>query len=658
VHRGRNILLITLDTLRWDYLSCYDETKAQTPNIDALAARGVLFEQAVVQVPLTLPSHASILTGTYPQVHQVRDIGGFVLDKKIPTIATVARSGGLKTAAFIGAAVLHHRFQIDSGFDHYNDNMAAVAEEDKLPGVVAELRAEVVTNRAIEWIKEAVAESGGAKSEAEGFLVWAHYYDPHRPYDPPEPYKSQYSKDPYAGESAYTDAQVGRLLEFLRDSGLEEDTLVVLLSDHGESLGEHGEFTHGVFLYESTMHVPLIIAGPGVLEGRKVSQQVRSIDVMPTIADYLGVPAGEFVQGVSLMPALEEGKGVRTTYSYMETLYPNTHMAWAELRGVRTEEWKLILSPKPELFKLETDPTESENVIKRFPADADRLQKQVWAVAGPPDSLGTIDYQPLDEESRAELNSLGYVSAGIRREIRIDMSGPDPKDRVDVLGILESAGEHMNNSRFSEAATELNEVLNRDQTNPLIYQHLILCYARLGQLRKALEVANLAIQNAAETDETYAEMGEIYIRLGELPTAAQVMEKSAERNPTNLQNFTNLATVYLQLQQLSDAERVITAVLTQADDHAAAYNLRGILEIQRGDNNAARQDFEKAVSYDPNLSEPYMNLGILAQESGDLEKALNYFREYVKRASPTEDREIVSKVRSVIRELERSIQSG
>ncbi|UCF36361.1 MAG: sulfatase, partial [Acidobacteriota bacterium] len=273
----RNVVLITLDTLRWDYVSCYRDDKASTPYIDELAARGVRFEQAVAQVPLTLPSHASILTGTYPQVHGVRDIGGFVLGSEIPTMATIMKGAGYDTAAFVGAAVLHRRFQLSHGFDLYSDDMMVASGTNRLPGVVAEIRADVVSDRVISWL-----EARAAVKAKKPFFVWAHYYDPLRSYDPPEPYKSRYAQDPYAGETAYTDEQVGRIFDFLEERGLMEDTLIVLLSDHGESLGEHDEFTHGIFIYESTMRIPMVVAGPGIPGGVTVEEQVRSIDVMPT----------------------------------------------------------------------------------------------------------------------------------------------------------------------------------------------------------------------------------------------------------------------------------------------------------------------------------------------------------------------------------------
>jgi len=237
--RDANVLLITLDTTRADHLSCYHPGKAKTPHLDALAARGVRFAHATAQVPLTLPSHACIMTGAYPPVHGLRDMGGFVLNPSHPTIASLAHAAGFASAAFVGSLAVARQFGLSQGFDTYDDDMGAQTEEGKLPGVFAERRASVVTDHALDWLKQ----NGQGK-----FFLWAHYYDPHAPYDPPEPYQRQYAKDPYDGEIAYMDEQVGRLLDGLDQMGLASRTLIIAMADHGESLGEHGEAAHGIFL--------------------------------------------------------------------------------------------------------------------------------------------------------------------------------------------------------------------------------------------------------------------------------------------------------------------------------------------------------------------------------------------------------------------------
>jgi len=640
-----NVLLITLDTLRADYVSCYGSKKVSTPAIDGLAARGVRFAKAIAQVPLTTPSHASILTGTYPQVHGVRDMGGFVLEKDVPTIASVLGQAGFDTAAFVGSAVLNRHYGLDRGFSTYVDQMKMESASEKLPGVVAEVRGEVVTRRALDWLEKHQTSSPGKK-----FFLWAHYYDPHFPYDPPEPYRSEHSSNLYAGEVAYTDAQIGKLVGWLSEAGLLERTLVVLLSDHGESLGEHGEFTHGVFLYDSTMHIPMIIAGPGLPANRVVLQQVRSIDVEPTIADLLDLPAGDKAQGVSLKSSLVEGREPRSNYCYMETLYPKTTLGWSELRGMRTDEWKLIVAPKPELYRFSDDPAEAKNVIAGHPADADRLQKKVWEVAGPPQSLGKLEPKPVDDERRRELDALGYVSSG-RTAIYIDMSGPDPKDRVAILGVLERASDAMNHDRWQEAAGMLEKALRNDPTNPLIYKDLQACYENSRQFDRMEKTCLLAIENKVAGDGTYANLGEIFVRRGDLRRATEYMETAARMNPANMDNLNNLATAYLHLGQLAEAERALKAVLAQDARNAMAHNLYGILEIQRSQPSQAREQFELAIESDTSLAEPYMNLGLIAQNAGDTQAAVAYFRGFLQRADKVKHREIIPKVEAALSDL-------
>jgi arylsulfatase A-like enzyme/Tfp pilus assembly protein PilF len=649
--RNANLVLITVDTLRADYLACYGRKTISTPNIDRLAARGVRFSQAVAQIPLTTPSHASILTGTYPQVHKVRDIGAFVLDNKVPTLASIASEAGFETGAVVGATVLSRRFGLSRGFKTYFDDMKEEKTIGRLPGVVAEIRAEAVTRHAIEWLEKQTQQGIGTPS-GKRFLLWAHYYDPHFPYDPPGTYRSRYRKNLYEGEVAYTDEHVGHLLKWLEDRQLQDRTLVVLMADHGESLGEHGEYTHGVFLYDATVHIPLIVAGPGIPAGRVVTQQVRSIDVMPTISDYLGLSSGNQVQGVSLMPAIMEGKPVRTNYSYLETLYPKTHLGWSELRGMRTDEWKLIVGPKPELYEITQNPSEDHNVLAQHPVDSDRLQKQVWQIAGAPESLGKLEMQPVDEQTRQELQSLGYVSAGAQREVRIDMSGPDPKDRIQVLKVLEKAGDLMNRNQFGQAIPQLEAAVRQDPTNPLIYQHLGICFQRLGQVLKAVRLYQEAIQNHADTDETHAELGELFMRLGAKVRAIESMEQAAKINPTDLQNLNNLATLYLETGKLEDAERVLQAILVQDNHHSAAINLFGIVEIQRGHSDLAKKYFERALGYDPDLAQAYMNLGILAQDAGQNQQAIDYFQKFLEKAEPKEHRDIIPKVKKALSELQ------
>ncbi len=646
--RDVNVLLITIDTIRADHVSASEG--GATPNLARLAARGALFEQAVVHVPLTLPSHACIMTGAYPETHGIRDNGGFLLDKDVPTLAGEAKTAGWRTAAFVGAAILNRRFGLNRGFDVYNDDTAEEKRLKKLPGVVSEIRAEVVSRRGIEWLESGYG-AGVGRDTGRRFLLWLHYYDPHVPYDPPEPFRSRFPKDPYTGEIAYTDAQVGRVLDWLRTKNLENQTLVFVLGDHGESLGEHGEYTHGVFLYDSTMRVPMVVAGPGIAPGQRFRQQVRAIDVMPTILGYLGLSKGPRAQGESLVPLLTEDRAVRATYSYMETLYPKTAMNWSELRGVRAEDWKLVVSPKPELYQLGQDPGEKLNVISQHPQEADRLQKRVWEVAGQSEVAKTVQAAPLDDQTRRELESLGYVNVHRQKEIRIDMSGPDPKDRVEVLEVMEKTGQMMNHDRFQEALPSLVRAIELDPHNPMLYSRLALCYERTGQYRKAMAVYRESIERDLTSDTTYSELGELHVRMGQIKEAISAMEQASKMNPANLQNLTNLANAYLQSGKPQDAERTLAAVLAQRPSHAEAHNLMGILLISRGQAVAARTHFEQAVAGDPELAEPYMNLGLLAQNAGQTAEAIKYYSLFLEKAPPRQYAAVIPQVRSALADL-------
>jgi len=652
-NRDLNVLFITLDTTRADHLSCYETEKAdrsrkgaRTPHLDALAAGGVRFAKAIAQVPLTLPSHACIFTGNYPEVHGLRDMVGFVLDPKQVTLASMARSAGFRTAAFVGSKVLDHQFGLQQGFDTYDDQISSAHDvEGRL--VLPERPAAVTTDRALNWLRQ---------NSGERFFLWVHYYDPHDPYDPPEPYKSNYVGDLYSGEIAYVDGQVGRLLEFLDQSDLRQRTLVAVIGDHGEGLNDHLEQTHGVFIYDETLHVPLILAGPRVPPGRVIQTQVRSIDLLPTVAEFLSLSANAAVQGTSLWPLIEQGKqmtGKGSNYAYIETLYPKTFMNWSELRGMRTDRWKFILAPKPELYDLEHDPTETANVIDQHPAEADHFQKKIWEVIGPPQSDRKLAVAPLDAQTRQELASLGYASAGSGRELVLDMKGPDPKDRVRTLNALDRYKQLSKAKSFGQAARLLQDTLQTDPGNPMVRLYLGITQERQGAWRQAIETYRNAIDARITTDEVYSRLGKAYLRVNDLDNAIIAMETAASKNPTDRENLCNLGTAHLLQKRPTEAEKAFKAILLQDDRYAAAYNGLGLVAVQQGDIDTARPNFEKAIELDPKQVEPLLHLGLLYRDKGDRQQALHYFTEFLEKA-PQDYSHLLPQVRQSIRELQRA----
>ncbi|MGH9327510.1 MAG: sulfatase-like hydrolase/transferase [Terriglobia bacterium] len=656
-----NILLITLDTTRADHLSCYahlvksrgvdaahreDEPAAvayfaNTPHLDALASRGVLFTHAIAQVPLTIPSHACILTGTYPTRNHVRGMGGFVLPKTIPTIATLTQAAGYATAAIVGSAVLNRRYGLNHGFRTYDDHIAEHRIE-RLAGRYSKRPASVVTDHAIRWLEQHYKTK---------FFLWVHYYDPHAPYDPPEPFKQIYAKHPYAGEIAYMDQQVGRLLDWVNQHGLYSRTLVLAMGDHGEGLGEHGEKYHGIFLYDSTLHVPFIMAGPGVPAGKVEDAQVRSIDVMPTIMAYLNLSPGPDVEGVSLWPLILHNLPVQTNYAYCETLYPRIFMGWSELRAMHTEKWEFILAPHPELYNLQSDPFETINAISRNPVQAQELDADIRGVTGGPGKDNHVTTVPLPPAERAELESLGYVNAGLLQEIQLGTKAPDPKDYIDVLKMVEQTEGLLDKGSSRQAAALMERALRRDPTNPAVHLYLATALEQTGNYQRAILVYKHAIKMNIKTGEIYSRLGKAYLHLQQLNQAASAMAQAAELNPTDLDNLCRLGNVYLQLGRIDEARKAFDAVIVQSNKVAQAYDGLGLVAVAHSDAASARQDFLKAIKLDPTNLEPVFNLGVLYQKTGSRQQALHYLTEFAEKASPRQYGALLPKVRAAIRQM-------
>ncbi len=656
-----SVLLITLDTTRADHLSCYARLRgrasdgardpaaestptaqfADTPNLDALAARGVLFAHAIAQVPLTIPSHTCILTGTYPTFNHVRGMGGFVLSKSIPTIATLPQAAGYATAAVVGSGVLNRVCGLNHGFQTYDDQIAE-HRIAKLAGFYSKRPASVVTDHAIQWLQQHYTTR---------FFLWVHYYDPHFPYDPPEPFKRLCAKDPYSGEIAYMDQEIGRLLSWMNQHGLDSRTLVVAIADHGEGLGEHGERYHGVFLYDSTVHVPLIMAGPAVPAGRVIQQQVRSIDLMPTVMAFLLLPPGAEAQGVSLWPLILHQTPVQTHYAYCETLYPRIFMGWSELRAMHTAKWEFISASHPELYDLQADPAETTNVVARNPVQAQALENDIWGVAGGPNKDTQVSTVPLNPAERAELESLGYVNGGLLGVIPLGTKAPDPKDYIDVLSMVEQAEEWLDEGSYSRAASVMEKALRRDPTNPAVHLYLGTALELTGEYQGAIRVYQHAVSMKIESDEIYSRLGKDYLHLNQLNEAARAMARAAEMNPTDLDNLCRLGNAYLQLGRIDDAARAFEAVIAQSDRSGPAYNGLGLIAVTRGDAETAKRDFLKAMEVDPADLEPVLNLGVFYQKTGDRQQALRYLELFVQTASPQQYATLLPRVRAAIREM-------
>lgn len=411
-----NVVFVTIDTLRADRVGCYGYPAAATPVMDRLAREGVLLEDATVQVPQTRPSHASFLTGRWPFEHGIRDNFAPRLDGSLPTLASYLKGRDYDTAAFIGAFVLARSSGLDRGFDVYDDPFSSAGPGSPLYER-PERRASEVVDATLKWM---------ARPRLRPFFAWVHLYDPHAPYGAPPPFRERFARSPYDGEVAYADAQLGRIVAWLEKQRLREKTIVIVTSDHGEGLGEHGEDEHMLLVYESTLRIPLIVSWPGALPaGRRVTGQFRSVDLFPTLAELLGGPAVS-ASGANRAPNLRLGARIPDNESYAESLYGNIHFGYAPLRALRAEGWKYVDAPRRELFDLRSDPHERENLLEARPQVAGRMQARLRSYQGAP-SAPPVKVA-ADAGTLERLAALGYVGGSGPRGGT--PTGADPKDKI------------------------------------------------------------------------------------------------------------------------------------------------------------------------------------------------------------------------------------
>ncbi len=635
--RPLNVVVITVDTLRPDHLHCYGYANIETPVLDSIGARGALFEDAVAQTPLTPPSHASIFTGQNPNVHKVRNTGGFVLQSSAHPLARILHEQGWDTAAFVGSAVLKKLFGFNNGFDVYDDEMPR-------PGKSTEFRedperkASVVVDHAIRWLNE--------RPSGKPFFLWVHIYDPHIPYAPPGEFARKYKGREYDGEIAYADQQLGRLFETVAQKSPADKTILAVLSDHGESLGEHGEHTHGVFIYDSTLRIAFMMAGPGIPAGTRVKQQARSIDFLPTLLEVMGGRAPGYVQGVSLVPAIS-GKPVATDISYAETLYPKMNMNWSELRAIRTNRWKYIRAPRPELYDLTSDPHEQNNIIQQHGPEVQKFEAQLKNIITPGGGNGVekVDTAMVDERVMDQLKSLGYLSSAGGRSFELTGTGKDPKDAVKILEIIDEAESGQAKIPEAKRIALLQEALADDPDNPSLYYQLGGRLEKNGRYDEAMQLYRTALSKGIESARLHSRIADLLVRNGDKDTAIGEYEKAAKINPADLDSQNNLATAYLEKGRLADAEKVFRWILSNDDSYAAAQNGMGLISIQKQDGNAARGYFERAVQLDPDLVEAYMNLGVLYEMAGDRARARSNFESFLAKASPSQYGHIIPRVR-------------
>lgn len=605
----QNVLLITIDTLRADALGSYGG-EAATPNIDRLAARGMKFTFAHAHAVVTLPSHASILTGHYPFEHGVRDNAGYRLEDQAETLAEIAKAGGLATGAFVGAFPLDRQFGLTQGFDVYRDVGGRMVAQGDF--AFTERRAEEVVSDARAWID----------TQRGKWFAWVHVFDPHASYTPPAPFDAQYRHHPYAGEVAYVDHALGPLLEVAGRS--TRPTLVVVTADHGEGLGEHGEATHGTFAYESTLRVPLVLAqiGPGARSepGRTVDTPVQHIDIVPTIVDALELRGPDGLPGRTLLAADDS----QPRLTYFEAMTPMLKRGWAPLSGVINGRNKYIDLPIRELYDLAADPREARNLATSDAARAGALVADLR-------SLGAVlpgEQRAENAAVRAKLESLGYVSGSAARKARYTEED-DPKRLIDVDRLMMDGIELYRQGRITEAMDAYRAVLARRPAMGLAYRRLAFLQWHAGLRADAIATLTTARQQIGADIDVDVRLGTYLAEAGAPGDAIPLLERVTAADPENTEALNALGIAYGRAGDATKALAAFNRVLTTDPRDAFALENIGTVHLQRRDLNAAREAFTKAVANDPRSSRAHAGLGVVARQSGNTDAAIASWREAV-----------------------------
>jgi arylsulfatase A-like enzyme/Tfp pilus assembly protein PilF len=610
----RNVLLVTLDTLRADHLGSYGHAAAQTPRLDALARTGLRFERAATVVPLTLPAHSSLFTGTFPAWHGVRDNGGFYLGEDQTTLAEVLKGRGFRTGGFVGAFVLDRRWGIAQGFDRFFDEFDLESFENASGLDAIQRPGSEVVDQALAWLK---ADPGTP------FFAWVHLYDPHTPYEAPEPFRARFPRTAagaYDAEIAATDAQVGRLLDALELDGRRDETLVVVLADHGEMLGEHGEQTHGFFVYDAAVRIPLIVSGPG-LPSRVVPDQVRIVDVMPTVLDLLGVPVPKTVQGTSLVPA---ARGQRLSLvAQSESWYPRYHYGWSELVSVQDGRFKYIRTTRPELYDLEADPREGRDLSADDQARLEALDRALRAHLDRTASRSAAKGpQAVDSETEERLAALGYVGTSVSARHLEDRPRGDPKDKIGLYNLLKQAGTASVERRYDDAIATVNEALAAD---PDIVEAYML-RGNFEQKAKRRPQAIASYKQALERDPEHQgalfSLALAYKDDGRLEDARVGFERARELDPRNGKVLFQLADLWMRKGEPAKAESVIEdALQRKVDEHRFLLKL-GESRIEGKRYEEAEKALVRALELKPGLDTARFNLGLVYEEKGQSDKAI------------------------------------
>lgn len=603
-----NVILITLDTTRADRMGFLGSNRGLTPHLDAMARQGIVFTRAYSHVPLTTASHATILTGTYPQSNHVNDFG-VPLSPRLPYLPELLHQHGYQTGAFVGSLILDPLDGTAPGFDRGFEVYDA-GFHLRRPGAdrykTVERRGGMVVDHALAWLSQVPNKP---------FFLWVHLYDAHDPYDPPSPYKERYASQLYDGEIAYADACVGKLLDALRKHGLYDEALVAVMADHGESLGAHGENTHGVFLYDETLHVPLLIKLPlNRAAGKRIETRASLVDVAPTILNVAGVSPPSEMQGQSLLLALKAGAGPNAgglpedRPAYAETDYPHRAFGWSALRALRAGKYLYIQAPERELYNQSIDPGESHNLASSAQAVTDTLAVQL-ADFRSKTSKSVVDLAKTDPATMQKLQALGYVGSDAKpTQDDLKLTGVDPKVRIEISNLLHDAMLDIEEANYPEAIPLLLRCLDTQPDMPVANMQYGIAQARLKHFDKAIAPLRKAVAVQPDSGMGHYELGLALFETGDWKGAAPEFEAAAARAPRWADAHFSLAAVYARINRVPEAMTELDSTLSISPDHYRANLLRGRILSLQGNPLGALNNLEKATQVQPDSREAHLFL--------------------------------------------------
>lgn len=606
--RRPSVLLITLDTTRADRLGCYGFGLARTPAIDGLAREGVRCDDAITVAPITAPAHSSILTGLFPPAHGVRDNGTYALPEEVTTIAERLKSAGYATHAIVSALVLNRRYNLTQGFDGYDDDLWD--EDEAALFMIRDRAAPRTAARGIEWL-----EKRRSAGDAPPFFLWMHFFDPHQPYEAKVP-NSWLLPSRYDAEIAAVDLALKRIFDNLRAAGELDDTIVVLTADHGESLGEHAEKTHAIFVYDATVRVPLIWRYPRAFAGGSTyAGPVRVVDIVPTLLGLLGLPGGEQTQGTNLASALAGKTPPPQLPQYSESLLAELGFGMAPLYAIRHDGFKFIRAPKPELYDLRSDPKELKNLFGGQGKRAAELEKRLDALLADCAGRATKAAEnPMDRETLAALSALGYVAPV---EDRTSMSGMDPKDGIVIYNELEEARHLAQRSRWTDAEAALRTLLQKASGNLSARNILALCLLKQGRYADAEREYAASLEQEPKQARVLHLVGVLKLRQNQPDAAEQHFRAALAVTPRFIESMVSLGFLALQRGDAAEAQKWYDKAI--AEDPGSPRVALGLADLfyLRGDFIAAAQQYRKALEASPRNFSALLRLGLSLQKVAD-----------------------------------------